>query len=495
MEKNTELHRLSLIQLAQKIRKKEVSSEEICKSFLSRGEKLNSKINAWVTMNSSLLHEAQKADKARLHGEDRGPLDGVPIGIKDMICTKGLRTTAASRILENFIPPYDATVVSRLKGAGALILGKLNQDEFAMGSSNETSFFGATRNPWSLEYVPGGSSGGSAAAVSAEFCPAALGTDTGGSIRQPASFCGIVGVKPTYGRMSRYGVIAYASSLDQVGPMSRDVDDSALLLDTMCGFDPHDPTTSRRPRTEFFKNLRPEAKGMKVGYIKEFLEEGDGSESTAIVQKALAQLKSAGAEIHEISLPLLRKTIPVYYLIASSEASSNLSRYDGVRFGFRAKLPPTAESLEDLYRETRAQGFGAEVKRRILLGTFCLSSGFYDAYFKKAAQVRRLIQNEFMEKTKNVDVLLAPVSRQPAFKIGEKISDPLSMYLNDLFTVGINLIGAPAMSVPFSHHSGGLPMGVQVIARPFEEQKMLDVGKLLFLQRELRTLKFVEENL
>ena len=476
-----DLIKASFKEISSSIKSKKVSAVEVTRFFLDRIEKHNSKVNAFVAINDSAIQQAQKIDELVQQGSVHGTMLGVPVGIKDMFCTKGLKTTAASKILQNFVPPYDATVVSKIKNQGAIVLGKLNQDEFAMGSSNESSCFGTVKNPWDLKYVAGGSSGGSAAAQSLRLCAGSTGTDTGGSIRQPASFCGIVGVKPTYGRVSRYGIIAYASSLDQAGPMVNCVDDAAIFLEAICGKDDFDGTTSSKKVPNFSENLNENIKGLKVGILKEN-NLSDGLD--ADVQKAFIDAKEAlrklGAEIVEISVPLVEKAIPVYYLIASSEASSNLSRYDGVKYGHRAAFESLAHvGLDEFYSKTRSEGFGSEVKRRIMLGTYCLSSGYYDAYYNKACQVRRLIHDQFIEAFKKCDVILSPVTTTPAFKIGEKITDPLAMYLNDLYTVSTNLAGLPGMSIPFSKSNKGLPIGVQIIAKHFEEQTMLNVGYAL----------------
>jgi aspartyl-tRNA(Asn)/glutamyl-tRNA(Gln) amidotransferase subunit A len=394
-----------------------------------------------------------------------------------MFSTKGLTTTAGSKILENFIPPYDATAVKRLKNQGITVLGKLNQDEFAMGSSNETSYFGVCKNPWNTAYVPGGSSGGSAVAQAARMAAGTLGTDTGGSIRQPASFCGIVGVKPTYGRVSRYGIVAYASSLDQAGPMVSSVEDAALCLQAICGQDAKDQTTSDHLVPDFSQNLSANIKGMKIGLVKEYLRGGLDSDVESTTQKAINDLKKAGAEFVEVSVPLTEFAVPIYYLIATSEASSNLARYDGVKYGHRAEFKTLSSiDLDEFYSRTRGEGFGSEVKRRIMLGTYCLSSGYYDAYYNKACQVRRLLREQFLEAFKRCDVILSPTSATPAFKIGERISDPLAMYLNDIFTVSTNLAGLPGMSLPYGMSKEKLPIGIQLTATHFEEQKMLNVA-------------------
>jgi len=388
-----------------------------------------------------------------------------------------LKTTAASRILENFIPPYDATVVARLKSAGITVLGKLNLDEFAMGSSNETSYFGPTKNPWNLECVPGGSSGGSAAAQAARLSAGTLGTDTGGSIRQPASFCGVVGVKPTYGRVSRYGIVSYASSLDQAGPMVSCVEDAALTLEVISGRDERDATTSNHNVPAFSANLKEDLRGVKIGLMKEYMTDGLDADVQKTLDLAIEAAKKQGAEIVEVSVPLTAQAVPMYYLIASSEASSNLARYDGIKYGYRTPSSSLAAmDLDQFYQKTRGEGFGKEVQRRIIIGTYCLSSGYYDAYYAKACQVRRLLSEQYTQAFKQCDVILSPVTTSPAFKIGGRISDPLAMYLNDIFTVATNLAGLPGMSVPYGRSSGGLPIGIQLTAAHFDEQKMLNVG-------------------
>lgn len=469
----------SFKQISDAVLSKKISAAEVTKHFISRIESLDKKLNSYISVNEKAIAEAQVLDEKIRKGENVGVLAGVPFGIKDMLCTKGLRTTAGSKILQNFIPPYDATVVKKLKSAGSIVLGKLNQDEFAMGSSSETSFYGITKNPWNLHCVPGGSSGGSAAAQAARIAAGTIGTDTGGSIRQPASFCGVVGVKPTYGRVSRYGIVAYASSLDQAGPMTSSVEDAALGLEVICGHDEMDATSSQRAVPQFSKNLSANIKGLKIGVLQEGQKGGLHADVEKALQNAIAELKSAGAEVIPVSIPLIDQSIPVYYLVAASEASSNLSRYDGVRFGFRADMRESSVSLDEFYSLTRGQGFGAEVQRRIMIGTFCLSSGYFEAYYKKACQVRRLIKNQYDEAFKKCDVILSPVAASPAFKAGERISDPLAMYLNDIFTTSTNLAGLPGMSVPFSLSSERLPIGIQLTANAFEEQKMLNVGLAL----------------
>lgn len=470
----------SLKEIRDGVRAKRFSSAEVTQQYLKQIEKWNGKINAYITVNDKAVEAAKKIDARFAKGENVGPLAGVPLGIKDMFCTKGLRTTAGSKILNNFIPPYSATVVERLEGAGMVALGKLNQDEFAMGSSSETSAYGITRNPWNLDYVPGGSSGGSSAAVAAGMAPATLGTDTGGSIRQPASFCGIVGVKPTYGRVSRYGIVAFASSLDQAGPMTKTVADSALMLEVMSGRCEHDNTTSSAPVPKWSELINKNLKGVKVGLPKEYFSDKLGADTRAAVERAIEVVKKAGAETVEVSLPLTEMAVPIYYLVATSEASSNLARYDGVRFGHRADFSKKpAEDLAEFYCRTRGEGFGSEVKRRIILGTYALSSGYYDAYYKKACQVRRVLRQQFLDAFAKCQVLLSPVTASPAFKIGERISDPLEMYLNDIYTTSANLVGIPGMSVPAGYSKDKLPIGVQLLASHFQEQNLFNVGSVI----------------
>ena len=470
----------SVREICSALQAKKISAKEVCQFYLERAQKNQKNLNAFISFNENLLKEAEEIDKRLAKNENCGALAGIPIGVKDMFCTKGLRTTAGSKMLENFIPPYDATAVSRLKSAGALILGKLNQDEFAMGSSNETSYFGPCRNPWDLERVPGGSSGGSAAAQAARLSPLNLGTDTGGSIRQPASFCGVVGVKPTYGRISRYGMIAYASSLDQAGIFADSVMDAAWALEIMSGFDLQDGTTVRQDVQAWSKNLNTQMKGVRVGILQLSTEQSLDPDVKKAMDQAASELQKLGAELVPIQIQNLESAVPVYYLVAASEASSNLARYDGVRYGHRAHFESLSSlNLEEFYGRSRQEGFGAEVRRRIMLGTYCLSSGYYDAYYNKASQVRRLLTEEYQKAFQSCDVILSPVSTSPAFKIGERISDPLAMYLNDIFTTSINLAGLPALSVPFGQTSQNLPVGVQLIASHFEEQKMLNVAAAL----------------
>jgi aspartyl-tRNA(Asn)/glutamyl-tRNA(Gln) amidotransferase subunit A len=468
---------LPLTEIRDRIRRRELSARAALEAFWQQSQRLNPKINAYVTFNDQAMHKAEEIDKRLANGEHVGPLAGVPMAIKDMLCTKGLRTTAGSKILHNFVPPYSATVVERLEAAGAVTIGKTNQDEFAMGSSNESSYFGPVRNPWSSEHVPGGSSGGSAAAMAAGMAAGSIGTDTGGSIRQPANFCGIVGVKPTYGRVSRYGIVAFASSLDQAGPMTRTVADAATILEVISGYDDKDSTTSLNPVPDWTKSLTGDLRGLTIGLPKEYFSDEVGGDTRKIIDESLRIVREAGAKTVDVSIPLTSFGVPIYYLIATSEASSNLARYDGVRFGYRAdfqKAKPT--DLEEFYSRSRGEGFGAEVKRRIMLGTYALSSGYYDAFYQKACQVRRLLRGEFMAAFAKCDVLLTPVTTMPAFRLGERVSDPLQMYLNDIYTTSTNLVGIPGMSVPGGFSGSGLPIGVQLSSSHFEESKMMNVG-------------------
>lgn len=466
-----------LVTLKKMLAAKEVSAQELMQSYLDQIQAYNSKINAIVTINDEALNQAKAADDAIAKGQSQGPLHGLPIAIKEMLCTKGIKTTAASKMLANYVPPYSATVVERLEKAGAIVIGKTNQDEFAMGSSSEVSHFGVCKNPWDQERVPGGSSGGSAAAVAAGFAPVAIGTDTGGSIRQPASFCGVTGVKPTYGRVSRYGIIAFASSLDQAGPMARSVEDCALIMEVISGVDPYDATTTNLPVPKWSQNLSTDVRGLRVGIQKECFEEGVDPEVCKITEQSIDILKAAGAEVIEIDVPYFEHSVSIYYLIATSEASSNLARYDGVRYGHRSDFesqPP--KDLLDFYCRNRGEGFGPEVKRRIMIGTYALSSGYYDAYYKKACQVRRLLWQSYNDVFKKVDIIVSPVTTTPAFKIGERVDDPLTMYKNDLFTTAANLAGLPGLSVPAGMTTKGLPVGLQISAAQFNEQPMLNAA-------------------
>jgi aspartyl-tRNA(Asn)/glutamyl-tRNA(Gln) amidotransferase subunit A len=475
-----EINKMNIADLAAKIKSKQISSLEATQFYLRRIQEFDKKLNAFITISEKVQEDAKAIDARISKGDNLGPLAGVPLAIKDMLCTKGLKTTAGSKMLSNFIPPYDSTVVKRLKAAGAVIIGKTNQDEFAMGSSNETSAFGAVKNPWDLERVPGGSSGGSAAAQAAGLAAGTIGTDTGGSIRQPASFCGIVGVKPTYGRVSRYGIVAYASSLDQAGPMTSSVKDSSLMLEVISGHDENDSTTSQKRVPEFSKISCESLQGFKIGVIKEYHKDGLHPDVIKTTQSALEEAKKLGAEIIEVSVPLAEYSIAMYYLIAASEASSNLARYDGVRFGHRADFGNlSGVELEKFYSRNRGEGFGSEVQRRIMIGTYALSSGYYDAYYNKACQVRRVLTQQFSEAFKKCNVLLSPVCSTPAFKIAERISDPLQMYLNDIFTTSTNLAGLPGMSLPYAVSSEGLPIGIQLTANHFDEEAMFKVALAL----------------
>ena len=466
----------SLKQLSAALAAKQISSVELTQLYLDRIAKLNPQLNAYITVDAALsLAQAQAADAARAAG-NAGPLAGIPIGHKDIFTAKGWRTTCGSKMLDNFVAPYDSHVISQFNTAGAVILGKLNMDEFAMGSSNENSFFGAVKNPWDLNAVPGGSSGGSAAAVAARLAPAATGTDTGGSIRQPAAFCSITGIKPTYGVVSRYGMIAYASSLDQGGPMARSAEDCALLLNTMAGFDERDSTSLERAKEDYSRDLGQPLNGLKIGLPREFFGEGLASDVAARIDAAVAEYKKLGAEVVEVSLPNSKLAIAAYYVIAPAEASSNLSRYDGVRYGHRA-----AEygDLNDMYKKTRAEGFGAEVKRRILVGTYVLSHGYYDAYYIKAQQLRRLIAQDFVAAFKQCDVILGPIAPTTAWNLGEKADDPVAMYLADIYTLAVNLAGLPGMSIPVGLGDNGRPVGLQIIGNYFAETRMLNVAHQL----------------
>ncbi len=471
-----ELHYLTIHQAHKLLQEGQITSIELTEAVLRQIEKVESSIKAYITLTPELaLEQARLADEKitqhRRAGEDFNPLLGIPISIKDIICTEGIRTTCASRILENFIPPYDATVVAKLKEAGAVIVGKTNLDEFAMGSSTENSAFFPTRNPWDLDRVPGGSSGGSAAAVAAGECLASLGTDTGGSVRQPAAFCGVTGLKPSYGRVSRYGLVAFASSLDQIGPITRDVTDAAILLSIIAGHDPKDSTSVDEPVPDYLKALVPEIKGIKVGVPKEYFIEGMEEGVERAVREAIDCLEELGAEIIEISLPHTEYALPTYYLIAPAEASANLARYDGVKYG----LHLSASDLWDEYRLSRGNGFGPEVKRRIMLGTYALSAGYYDAYYLKAQKVRTLIKKDFDEAFEKVDVIIAPTSPTVAFRLGEKVEDPLKMYLSDVFTIPVNLAGICAISIPCGF-SENLPVGLQIMGPAFGEEVILKVA-------------------
>ena len=463
----------SLKQLSQALAAKRISSVELTQLFVDRIERLNPALNAFVTVDAEKSLKYARAADARIAAGTAGLLTGIPIAQKDIFCADGWRTTCGSKMLANFVSPYDATVIHKMESeAGLVSLGKTNMDEFAMGSSSETSFFGPVRNPWDRQRVPGGSSGGSAAAVAARLAPAATGTDTGGSIRQPAALCNLTGLKPTYGVVSRYGMIAFASSLDQGGPMAKSAEDCALLLNTMAGFDERDSTSLDRPPEDYARDLEKPLAGLRIGLPKEFFGEGCDVDVMAAVQAALDEYRKLGATIVEVSLPNSHLSVAAYYVIAPAEASSNLSRFDGVRYGYRA---PEYGNLEDMYQKTRAQGFGAEVKRRILIGTYVLSHGYYDAYYLQAQRIRRLIANDFVEAFKQCDVIMSPTSPTTAFKLGEKAADPVRMYLSDIYTIAVNLAGLPGMSIPCGF-ADGLPVGLQLIGNYFAEAQLLNVA-------------------
>ncbi|MFA7349468.1 MAG: Asp-tRNA(Asn)/Glu-tRNA(Gln) amidotransferase subunit GatA [Methylotenera sp.] len=469
---NSSLTNSSLIQLSQMLANKAISSVELTQTFLNRIDALNPAINAYIALDKDKTLAQAKAADVRIAAGNAEPLTGIPIAQKDIFCAKDWQTTCGSKMLANFIAPYDAHVITQFNAAGAVNLGKTNMDEFAMGSSNETSYFGGVKNPWDFDRVPGGSSGGSAAAVAARLCAAATGTDTGGSIRQPASLCGFTGLKPTYGVVSRYGMIAFASSLDQAGPMAKSAEDCALMMNVMAGFDERDSTSLNRAKEDYTRELAKPLHGLKIGLPKEYFAQGLDDNVATVIEAAIAEYKKLGAEIVEISLPNTGLSIPVYYVLAPAEASSNLSRYDGVRYGHRAA---EYTDLMDMYNKSRAEGFGAEVKRRILIGTYVLSAGYYDAYYLKAQQIRRLIAQDFVEAFKQCDVIMGPAAPSTAFKAGEKVDDPVAMYLQDIYTISTNLAGLPGMSVP-AGFSNGLPVGLQIIGNYFDEARMLNVA-------------------
>lgn len=463
---------LSISQLSPLLSRREVSPVEAVEAFLERITAVDPKLNSFITVDErGALAQAKEAE-ARLGRGETAPLLGVPLSIKDILATQGLRTTCGSRILENYLPPFDATVCARLRRAGAVFLGKTNMDEFAMGSSTENSGFGVTYNPWKLDYIPGGSSGGSAAAVAADLCTASVASDTGGSIRQPASHCGVVGFKPTYGRVSRYGLVAYASSLDQVGPVTKEVRDAALLLNVLAGHDPRDSTAVPEPVPDYLENLGRDLKGLKIGVPREYFGEGLDPEVEAAVRAALKTLESLGADLIEVNLPHTEYAVATYYIIAMAEASSNLARYDGVKYGFRA----SGGNLLEMYAQTRTQGFGAEVRRRIMIGTYTLSAGYYDAYYRQASQVRTLMKRDFDQAFETCAVLATPIAPTPAFRLGEKVDDPLTMYLTDIFTNPANLAGVPGISVPCGFSGAGLPIGLQLMGPTFGEPAVLQVA-------------------
>lgn len=463
----------SLKQLSTQLAEKKFSSTELTTQFLQRIKQLNPEYNAFITVNEEMsLAQAKAADKMIAAGQ-AGPLTGIPIAQKDIFCAKGWLTTCGSRMLSNFVSPYDAGVIERFNQAGAINIGKTNMDEFAMGSSNETSYYGMVKNPWDTAAVPGGSSGGAACAVAARLAPAATGTDTGGSIRQPAALCGISGIKPTYGLVSRYGMIAFASSLDQGGPMAKSAEDLALLLNVMTGFDPRDSTSLQRDAEDYAQDLQKPLAGLRIGLPKEYFAEGMSQDVANAIEKALIEYRKLGAQTVEVSLPNAPLSIPVYYVLAPAEASSNLSRFDGVRYGYRA---PSYSDLADMYRKTRAQGFGAEVKRRILIGTYVLSHGYYDAYYIKAQKLRRLIAQDFTEAYKQCDIIMGPTTPTVAFNLGEKSGDPIQMYLSDIYTSAANLTGMPAMSIPIGFGDKNRPIGLHIMGSYFKEAQMLNIA-------------------
>ena len=469
-----ELYSLSLAEIAKKIKNKEVTIKEVLDSVFSRIDYAEPKIDAYITLTKDYAYKRGEELQAKLaNGEDIGVLGGVPIAIKDNICMKDTKTTCASRMLENFVSPYSATVIKKLEDSGAIIIGKTNMDEFAMGSSTESSYFKKTKNPWNTECVPGGSSGGSAAVVSSDMAYAALGSDTGGSIRQPASYCSVVGLKPTYGLISRFGLVAFASSLDQIGPFAKTVEDAAIMLNVIAGHDDMDTTSANLEEKDYTKSLINDVSNITVGIDDEFISEGLNSEVKDVYENAVSKLQSLGAKIEHIKLDYAKYSLATYYIIATAEASSNLGRYDGIRYGHRAE---NFDDLVDLYKKSRTEGFGTEVKRRILLGTYVLSSGYYDAYYKRAQQVRTLIINDFKKAFEKCDVILIPTAPKPAFKFGEKTSNPLEMYLEDIYTVPVNIAGLPGISIPGGFSKSSLPIGIQFISKAFNEEKLLQVA-------------------
>lgn len=468
-----ELYSLTIHELQDLLKKGVVSSREITASVFSRIDAVEKRVHSYIRlMKDEALAQADQADKDRKQGRVR-ELTGIPVALKDIVCTQGIPTTCGSHILHNFVPPYNATVVEKLADAGAVFVGKANMDEFAMGSSTETSYFGPTRNPWDLERIPGGSSGGSASAVAADECIASIGSDTGGSIRQPAALCGVVGMKPTYGRVSRFGLIAFASSLDQLGPFTKDVEDCAIMMNVMAGYDPKESTSVKAEVPDYRQFLGRDITGWRIGIPKEYFVDGIDPEVSAAIEKTISVVKACGGQTVDISLPHTQYCLAVYYIIAPAEASSNLARYDGVKYGFRAQ---GVRDLAEMYNKTRQEGFGAEVKRRIMIGTYALSAGYYDAYYGKASQVRALIRRDFDEAFKRCDIILTPTTPTPAFKLGEKTDDPLQMYLSDIFTISTNLAGIPGISVPCGFTKAGLPMGVQFLANHLEEGKLLQIA-------------------
>ena len=469
-----EITELTVHELQEKLKNKELTVTEITKAYVDRINEKEKDVNAFITLlTDEAVEKAKDIEEKVNNGELNSELAGIPIGIKDNICTKGIKTTCASKMLENFVSPYDATVMDKINAEGMINLGKLNMDEFAMGSSTEHSALADTRNPWNLNTVPGGSSGGSAAAVAANMVPWALGSDTGGSIREPASFCGVVGLKPTYGLVSRYGLVAFASSLDQIGPITKDVKDSAILLNLLVGHDEKDTTSLDMPKQDYVASLKNDVKGLKIGIPKEFFAEGLNDEVRASLEKAIEKYKELGAEVEEFSLDIAKYSLAAYYIIACAEASSNLGRFDGIRYGYRT---PNYDSLEDIFVKSRSEAFGDEVKRRIILGTYVLSSGYYDAYYKKAQQVRTLVKKEFDKAFEKYDVILTPTSPIVAFEVGTKSNNPLEMYLADICTVSVNVAGLPGISIPCGVNSDGMPIGMQLIGNRFEEGKILNAA-------------------
>ena len=477
------MHNKTLVELARGLKDKTFSSVELTQHFLDRISAHDSKLNSFITVSDEhALAQAKQADELIASGKAKS-FTGIPIAQKDIFCSKGIKTTCGSRMLDNFISPYDATVIDRFNDAGAVMLGKTNMDEFAMGSSNETSFYGAVKNPWDLERVPGGSSGGSSASVAARIAPASTGTDTGGSIRQPAALCNLTGLKPTYGRVSRYGMIAFASSLDQAGTFTQSAEDAAMMLQVMAGFDERDSTSIDTAVPDYSANLNDSIKGLKVGLPKEYFDEGLDSEVARVIEAAIEQYKKLGAEFVEISLPNSTLSVPAYYVVAPAECSSNLSRFDGVRFGHRCDDP---KDLEDLYKRSRGEGFGDEVKRRIMVGTYALSAGYYDAYYLKAQKIRRLISDDFVKAFEHVDVIMGPTSPTTAFKIGERADDPITMYLSDIYTIAANLAGLPGMSIP-AGFVNNLPVGLHLIGNYFDEAKLLNFAHQYQLNSDWHT--------
>lgn len=482
-----QLYELTAHELRDLIDNKKASVVEITQAAFDRIESIDCKVESFLTLcKEDAISKAKEVQSKVDKGDAVSPLAGIPMALKDNMCTEGITTTCGSRMLSNFIPPYNATVVEKLKTADTILLGKLNMDEFAMGSSNENSYFKKTKNPWDIERVPGGSSGGSAASVTSGEAVFALGSDTGGSIRQPAAFCGVVGMKPTYGAVSRFGLVAYASSLDQIGPVTKDVTDCALVLNAIAGYDKMDSTSANIKYPDYTQALINGIKGMKIGYPKEYLGEGINEEVKKSILEAIETLKRLGAECEEFSLPITEYAIPAYYLIACAEASSNLARYDGIKYGYRAEK---FTDLLDLYKQTRSEGFGAEVKRRIMLGTYALSSGYYDAYYKKALQVRTIIKQEFDEAFSKYDLIVGPTTPTTAFKIGEKTNNPLEMYLEDIYTVSVNIAGLPGLVIPCGRDSKGLPVGLQLIGKPFDESTLLRVGYTFEQNTEYHTMR------